>query len=414
MMLGANFKSALEALEANSMRSFLTMLGVIMGIAAVISAVTLTQGVSASINQNLASLGTNTLTVVSSSPSTNGTISGGLGGVQTITLQDAQAIANLPNLVATSPVSLSSGQAVFMNQNWNTKIQGVYPEYQTIQGWQLSEGSWFTQQDETGGAPVAVLGQTVVDSLFTPTGVDPIGQTIRINRQNFRVVGTLQIRGGTAGNVDDVIYIPFTTATERVNGPNAALQVQAMVDDVNNVNQVVQDITTLLQQRHHILANSNASANDFRIYNSNQIIQTRQQSVAVETVLLVGIAAISLTVGGVGIMNIMLVSVTERTGEIGVRMAVGARQSDIRNQFLIESLTLSAIGGIFGILFGLCIGLFLNILLSSSSAFSIPYVVDPTSIILSFSISAIVGVIFGLYPAIQASKLDPIVALRTE
>ncbi len=253
---------------------------------------------------------------------------------------------------------------------------------------------------------MAVIGQTIVDNLFATTGTNPLGQTIRINGQLFRVVGQLQPKGAQGfANPDDVIFVPFSTALSRLKNSTYVDQIQIQVDNANNVNQAQTVVTSLLEERHHITA---GVADDFRVRNSNQLVQTAQQQSAVLAALLVGIAAISLTVGGIGIMNIMLVSVTERTREIGIRMAIGARQRDIRNQFLIEALTLSSIGGVIGITIGMLGGFALV------TAFHLPFVPRIPAVLIAFGVSAAVGVIFGLYPAVRASKLDPIVALRME
>ena len=399
-LLGANFRNALDALRANQTRAFLTMLGVIIGVAAVIASATLTLGVATSVNQRFTSLGTNSLLIFPGPANTSGAFNA-LGSAESLTLSDAQAVQKVAHLVNVSPLLAVQGQVVYSNRNWNTQIQGVYPNFQSIKNWQLAAGHWYGTAAEAAGLPQAVIGQTIVDNLFAPTGTDPIGKTIRIKNQLFQVVGVLQAKGGQN---DDVIYVPFTAALNRLKNSTFVDAIQAEVDDVNNVAQAQQDVTTLLQKLHHI----QGGVNDFRVLSSNQIIQAAQQNIAVLTALFVGIAAISLTVGGIGIMNIMLVSVTERTREIGLRMAIGARQSDIRNQFLIEALTLSAMGGAIGIVIGLLIGWALT------SGLQLPFTPDSTSLILAFGVSAIVGVLFGLYPAVRASRLDPIVALRTE
>ena len=243
------------------MRSFLTMLGVIIGVSAVIAVVSLTQGVNQSVSARFASLGTNVITVSPGAASTNGARSAA-GTEQTLTLADAQAVAQVDHVVDMTPVLTTSGQIVYGSQNWNTTVRGVYPSYQTIQSWQIDEGSWFTEQDEQTSAPVAVLGQTVVQNLFTPTGTDPIGETILINNQAFKVVGTLQAKG-TQGfaNVDDAIFVPFSAANERLKpSPVYVDQIQVQVDDVNNVALVEQNITTLLRTRHHITGPATSSS----------------------------------------------------------------------------------------------------------------------------------------------------------
>ena len=405
LLIGANFRTALKALRANQLRSFLTTLGVIIGVAAVIAIVTLTQGVSVTLNQRLAGLGTNVLVIQSGSASRNGAFQGE-GTAQTLTMSDVQALTPIPHVANISPVISVGAQAIYGNRNWNTQVQGVSPSYQSLQNWQLARGAWFSTGDQLGAAPVAVIGQTVVDNLFTPAGIDPIGQTIRINNQLFRVVGTLQSKGSSGfGNADDVIFVPSTAAQDRLKNSLYVDQIQIQVDSSTNVAQVQQNVTTTLEKQHHIAA---GATDDFRVLNANQLLQTAQQTTTLLTALLVGIAAISLTVGGIGIMNIMLVSVTERIREIGIRMAVGARRSDIRNQFLIEAVVLSVIGGVIGILIGLLAGL------GISAALGLPLVVSPLAILIAFGVAAIIGIGFGLYPAVRAARLDPIVALRTE
>jgi putative ABC transport system permease protein len=362
-------------------------------------------------------------------------------------------VAQLDHVVNSSPILTVSGQVIYGGQNWSTSVRGVDPAYQTIQNWQIAEGTWFDDQAEQSAAPVAVLGQTVVQNLFAPSATDPIGQTVRINSQLFHVIGTLQAKGSQGGpaDADDVIFVPVSTANERLKAsPLYVNQIQLQVDDANNGTQVEQEITTLLRARHHLRGSASSQGqafrgfgggglagglnggnggrgsggggtstsgqqssrvsdpNDFQVFSGDQLIQTAQQNTFELTILLIGIAAISLSIGGIGIMNIMLVSVTERTREIGVRMAVGARQSDIRNQFLFEAVMLSCIGGLIGILLGLLGGFALT------RGLGFPFALNPGAMVLAFTVSAVVGIGFGFYPAARASKLDPIVALRTE
>jgi len=402
-MIGANFTIAMEALWANKLRSLLTSLGIFIGVAAVIAALTLTQGVSSYINGSISSLGTNVITISPGSSNTRGAF-GGSGTTQSLTPADATDLTKIRHVTAVSAIISVNAQVVYGNQNWNTRIQGVNTSYQDIQSWDMAEGTWFSTTDDRAGRAVALLGQTVAHSLFDASGTDPIGQTIRIRDQLYRVIGVLAAKGG-GFNQDDVVFISLTTSLTRLKNSTYVDQIEVQIDDSSNVNQVQTDLTTILERLHHI---PSGSPDDFRAVSSSQLLQTAQQFSQLLTLLLVGIAAISLTVGGIGIMNIMIVSVTERTREIGIRMSIGARRTDIRNQFLIESLALSLFGGIIGMLIGFLLGFVITRLTG------LPFVISLASILLPFLVSAAIGVTFGLYPAIRASKLDPIVALRTD
>ncbi|GAC1436038.1 MAG: ABC transporter permease [Ktedonobacteraceae bacterium] len=402
-MIGANFTIAMEALWANKLRSLLTSLGIFIGVAAVIAALTLTQGVGAFINGNISSLGTNVITISPGSSNTRGAF-GGSGTTQSLTPADAASLTKIRHITGVSPIISVNAQVVYGNQNWNTRVQGVNTSYQSIQGWDIAEGTWFSTTDDRAGRAVTLLGQTVAHSLFDASGIDPVGQTIRIRDQLYRVIGVLAAKGGSF-NQDDVVFIPFTTSLTRLKNSNYVDQIEIQVDDASNVNQVQTDLTTILERLHRI---PSGSPDDFRAVSSSQLLQTAQQFSQTLTVLLVGIAAISLTVGGIGIMNIMIVSVTERTREIGIRMSIGARRADIRNQFLIEALVLSLIGGVIGMLIGFLLGFVIT------KVTGLPFVISLTSVLLPFLVSAAIGVTFGLYPAIRASRLDPIVALRTD
>ncbi|HET9920901.1 MAG TPA: ABC transporter permease [Ktedonobacteraceae bacterium] len=398
--------SAWQALRGNTMRSLLTSLGIIIGVSAVIVMISIGESSAAAINQRLAGLSPTEITIRPGSASSGG-IRQGAGTLSTLTQADADAIASqVPNVAAVSPVVNASGQAVFGNQNWSTTVQGVYPTYQQIGNWQLQEGSFFTSADEQGDSAVAVIGQTVADNLFTPLGTDPIGQQIRIRNVSFTVVGVLATKGSSGfGNADDIIYVPFSTAQQRLTGNLNVNTVDVQASSTAQVNNVQTAVQQLLEQRHHI---SNPQQDDFTIQNQSQILQTVQSTSQTLTILLVGVASISLLVGGIGIMNIMLVSVTERTREIGIRMAIGARPRDVMTQFLIEALMLSALGGLVGIALG--IGGALAYAFFTRGTF----VLAPLSVLLAFGFAASVGVIFGFYPARRAAQLDPIVALRTE
>jgi putative ABC transport system permease protein len=418
--LGIDFSVAVEALSANRLRSLLTTLGIFIGVASVVSMVSLIQGISANWTDTITSLGTNMVIIApgtgnnlantglssSGGVSVSSRVTSALPASETtlsLTPGDATAVAKLPDVTEVSPILSIHAQVIFGNQNWNTRIAGVNASLQDIQNWSLAEGAWFSTDDEQAARSVAVLGQTVYQQLFAASGEDPLGKTIRIGKQLYRVVGVLQTKGG-ASSTDDVVFVPFSTALERLKNSTYVDQIVLKVDDASNIDGVQRDITTLLEQRHRILR---GSTDDFNLTSSKQLLDTFNQILSLVTALYVSIASISLTVGGVGIMNIMIVSVTERTREIGIRMSLGAQRQDIRNQFLIEAVTLSLVGGVIGMLIGLLLGFGLT------NRLGIPFVITPTSLVVPFAVSAGVGVLFGLYPAVRAARLDPIEALRS-
>lgn len=401
-MVGANIESALDALWMNRTRSFLTTLGIFIGIAAVIAALTLTQGATVQVNNQIGSLG-NTI-MVNAGSSTNGGISQGSGSLSSLTLQDAQSLSSVPHTIGLSPLIVTTDQVVYGNQNEATQIEGAATSLQVIQNWQLAKGTWFSPDDQTGGAPVALLGDTVWHDLFDASGNNPVGQSIRIRDQTFRVIGVLAPQGGGFA-ADNVVIVPITAAQIRLKNTTTVDQILIQVDSAANVTTAAQAVSTILQKNHRIL---DPNQDDFTVVTFTQILQRVQQFSQVFTVLLVGIAAISLTVGGIGIMNIMLISVTERTWEIGIRISIGARRRDILNQFLVEALSLCLIGGVVGLALGLLIGL------GVTKAGQLPFVITPVTLILPFAVSASIALIFGIYPAIRAARLDPIVAIRTE
>ena len=399
-----NCQSALKSVRANKMRSLLTALGIIIGVGAVIVIISISEASSASINSRLSSLNPTEIIIRPGSLGGNGGVRQAAGSVQTLTQADADAIASqVPNVSAVSPVLNVSGQVVFRNQNWSSTVQGVYPDYQQIGSWQMQDGSFFSSKQGDD----AVIGQTVVTNLFTPLGiVDPVGQQIRIGSATFTVVGVLAAKGGSSlGNADDVVYVPFITAQQQLSGHQYVNSIDVTATDVSQVNNVQAAVEQLLEQRHNI---SNPQNDDFTIQNQSQILSTVQSTTQTLTILLVGVASISLIVGGIGIMNIMLVSVTERTHEIGIRMAIGARPRDVMSQFLIEAVMLSVMGGIVGILLGVGGGLAFAVVTQTS------FVLSPVAVLLAFGFAGAVGVLFGFYPARRAARLDPIVALRTE
>ena len=413
-LFGASIGSALEAIRANRTRSLLTMLGIVIGITAVIGALTLTKGVGAYIDNVILGQGANTIYV---SPGHSLVQQGGVTvsqQAQPLTVHDLQSLSNLPHVAAISPIIGVGGQVTYGNQNWRTNIQGVSTDMQAIQGWQLAAGLWFSPTQQAGGEPVAVIGDTVAQNLFAASGTNPVGQKINIFGQLFRVTGVLAPRGGFGG--DDVIFVPYETIQTRLfHGQNAVFdQIDVEADSRSNLDLVNQEITTVLEVNHRIPL---GGFDDFETETSVQVIQREDQYTQVITNVLTGIAAISLTVAGIGIMNIMLVSVTERTREIGVRMSIGARRRDIRNQFLVEALFLCLLGGIIGLLVGvlvgwLMVGVIVLAILGTGASGTLPLIITPVTLILPFAVSAGVGIIFGLYPAIRASHLDPIAALR--
>ena len=398
--------NAFEALYANRLRSLLTALGIIIGVGAVIVMISISQGASNSTASRLSTLGPNVLTVIPGASSAGG-VRGGAGSRQTLTQADADAIASqVSNVSGVSPIVGVQGQIIFQNQNYQTRVQGVYPAYQQIGNWQMAEGAFFSDADEAQNTMVAVIGQTIVQNLFTPLGDDPVGQQMRIGSQTFTIVGVLATKGaGAGGDQDDVVYVPFSTAFERLSRQPFVSQIAVQASNADAVNQVQSDIQQLLEQRHNIPP---GGQDDFSIRNQNQILQTVQGVTTTLTFLLVGVASVSLIVGGIGIMNIMLVSVTERTREIGIRIAVGARRRDVLSQFLIEALVLSGAGGMIGIAIGIIAAI------EVSKLGNLPQAISVVSILLAFGFSALIGIVFGLYPAWRASRLDPITALRVE
>ena len=404
----ASLRIALRALRVNKMRSALTMLGIIIGVSAVIAMIAVGSGAKARIAEQIASMGSNLLMVQSGS-STSGGIRMGSGTVPTLTVDDARAIlTDVPSVKYVAPNLSGVAQVVYGNQNWSTGITGTTPEMLDIREWPIDAGRSFTQQEVDGTARVCLLGMTVVQNLFG--GIDPIGQIVRIKNVPFIVAGVLSSKGqSTWGqDQDDTVIIPLTTAQKRLFGmqfPGMVRGISVQAKGPEMMKQAETQINALLRQRHRIQPNQD---NDFTVRNLTEIMATAEQSASVMSLLLGAIASISLLVGGIGIMNIMLVSVTERTREIGIRIAVGAKSKDILLQFLIESLVLSLIGGILGI----AIGIAGTYILSSFTKW--PTLLSIQAIFLAFFFSGSIGVFFGFYPARKASLLDPIEALRYE
>lgn len=396
---------ALDGLKANKLRSFLTMLGIIIGVGAVIAMVSIGMGVREKVETSIASLGSNLLIVTPGAVTPSGARLAA-GSSTTLTNQDAQAIAReIAGVSAVAPGVSRQYQVVYGNQNWVTSTQGTTPEFLEVRNFAVESGSFFTAKDVDTRARVAVLGKTVADNLFGE--VDPVGQTVRINKAPFRVIGVMEDKGQSAGGMDqdDLVLIPLTTAQERLMGITYVqnISVQAASGDV--VNQVQDDITALLRSRHHLAPNV---PDNFTVRNLASVMQTAQETTGTITLLLGNIAAISLLVGGIGIMNIMLVSVTERTREIGIRKALGATFENILLQFLIEAIVIGVTGGLIGIGLGFAASYAISLLAGWNT------VISPLSIVIAFVFSVMIGLFFGIYPARKAAKLDPIEALRYE
>jgi len=401
----STLRIAARALRRNKLRTLLTMLGIIGGVGAVIAAVSLTNGAKSAVEAQIASLGQNVVQVWSGSMTRSG-IHTGWGGAGTLSIDDAEAVQReVPGVVAISPEVRSGAQVAAGNENWATQILGESDQYFNIRQWPIVQGQGFTEGDVRSANKVAVIGKTVADQLYP--GEDPVGQIIRIKNSPFTVTGVLQSKGfNTYGaDQDDVVIIPYTSAMKRLLGVTMLRMINVQAASPALLNPVEQQINGLFRQRHRI---GEGKDDDFTVRNQQEIADAATQTTKTMTWLLGGIACVSLVVGGIGIMNIMLVSVTERTREIGIRMAVGARSDDILVQFLVEAVTLSALGGVVGIGLGIFGGRFLASLLNSTA-------LTPVSWIgIAFVSSAIVGIISGFYPAWKASKLDPIDALRYE
>ena len=401
MRIFASIRIAGRALRRNKMRSLLTMLGVIIGVGAVIGSVSLTSGATKQVEDQVSSLGSSVVTVFSGN-FTSGGMRGGWGSAPTLTVADALAIGTLTNVVAVSPEVRDREQVLANGLNWNTQVMGESPDYPQIRNWNIADGSMFSDQDVRTLAKSAVIGKTVADELFP--NENPIGQTIRIRNLPFLVVGLLAPKGFNlfGQDQDDVVIVPYTSHMHRITTRTFLNDILVQASSDNTIDGVQQDITDTLLGRHR------SKEQDFTVRNQLELMQAVTATSRAMGFLLAGVAAVSLVVGGIGIMNIMLVSVTERTREIGIRMAVGARAGDILVQFLIEAVTLSAIGGTIGIIGGVT---FSRIV---AYAKDMPTVTPVMWIIIAVVSSALIGIVSGFYPAWKASKLDPIDALRYE
>jgi putative ABC transport system permease protein len=401
-------KVSFRSLRANKMRSALTMLGMIIGVGAVIVMVAIGEGANQRISAQISSVGSNLLLVLPGS-TTSGGLRSGFGGVPTLTMGDARAIGKeLPPVRFATPSIRTSAPVVYGNQNWSTIVQGVWPEYLEMRDWRIVSGRNFTAAETEAASKVVLLGQTVAENLFGPE--DPVGKIVRIKRSPFTVVGVLDRKGQSpqGQDQDDTVVLPITTLQKKLYasahaGTVGVIMVQAV--DGESVKEAERQVAALLRQRHRI---GPGQDDDFSVRNLSEVLALAETATRIMSLLLGGIASVSLLVGGIGIMNIMLVSVTERTREIGIRMAVGARERDILSQFLIEAMLLALTGGAAGIVLGAAGA----VLTSRFAGWST--VISPSAVFLAFGFSAAVGIFFGFYPARKASRMDPIEALRYE
>jgi putative ABC transport system permease protein len=405
MNLAILIRLAMQSILKNRMRAILTMLGIVIGVAAVIVMVAVGYGARSRIREQINNLGTNMI-VITPGASTTGGVSQGAQAFATLTLEDAEKIrSQSQTVVAVSPVIVGRSQVIAPGGNWRTAINGVDTDYQVIRDWQTDSGAFFGPEDVRASRSVAVLGCTVAQRIFA--GSDPIGQEIQIAALRFKVTGVLAPKGQTASgsDSDDVILVPYTTAATRLTGRPRIPQILASAASAGDIPAAQQEISTLLRESHHI---SGDDDDDFTVRNQTDLATAAESSTRVMTLLMAAIASISLLVGGIGIMNIMLVSVTERTREIGIRLAIGARGSDVLIQFLVESIVMGILGGVVGLAFGFASAKVLAHFTGWET------VISPIVMIVAVGFSGAVGVFFGFYPARKAAALNPIEALRYE
>ncbi len=404
-MIAPMLQEAWHAMGANRLRSFLTMLGMMIGVAAVIMMLAIGQGAQFAVDQSIASMGSN-LFIVMSGSTTSGGIRMGMGAAPTLTTGDAEAIGELSSIAAVAPIAPGTAQVIYGSNNWSTLVAGTTSGYLEVRDWGIASGAPFTDSDVRSAARVALLGHTVAQNLFGDA--DPVGKTVRIKQSPFLVIGVLATKGQSLDgrDQDDTVFIPVTTAQTRVFGtsfPGSVRFIVAQAISADAMTAAERDMTQLLRQRHHL---PDRTDNDFDIRNLTALANAAAQTTRVMSIMLGAIASVSLLVGGIGIMNIMLVSVTERTREIGIRVAIGARERDIRIQFLLEAIIISLIGCLVGVILGVGAALGANL------AARMPVVITGAAVLVAFLVAAGVGVFFGFYPANKAARLKPIDALR--
>ena len=403
-MYKESFLMAWASLVANKMRSILTMLGIIIGVAAVIALVSIGNGVKQDVQNSISSLGSNLLMVMPGAPRTPG-VRQSAGSMKSLKVSDYEAISKLDGVKAASPMTSGSYVVIYQNKNWTTTVSGVNSNYMDVNNWTMKSGRFFSDKNVQNRERVAVIGQTVVKNLFGDE--DPVGAEIRVKNIPFRIIGVLNSKGsGSMGtDQDDIVLIPYTTAMERVEGVDYLRMIYVVGEDENGIDRLQSDIENLLRVRHSI---KDSNLDDFNIQNMNSVMETMEETTGTLTLFLGAVAAISLVVGGIGIMNIMLVSVTERTREIGIRKALGATYFVIVTQFLIEAVVISLMGGLIGIALGIGASKLIGVASGMSTVISVP------TIVLSFAFSMVIGLVFGIYPARKAAKLNPIDALHYE
>jgi len=404
-MIGPMLEEAWHAMGANRLRSFLTMLGMMIGVAAVIMMLAIGQGAQYTVDREIASMGSNLFIVLSGS-TTSGGLRMGSGAAPTLTTSDAEAIAELPSIAAVAPVSPGTAQLVYGPNNWSTSVTGTTPSYLDVRDWTIVSGNMFSESDVRAATRVAILGRTVVRNLFGDE--NPVGKTIRIRNSPFLVIGLLAAKGQSLDgrDQDDTVFIPVTTAQRKVFGgrfPGTVRFLMAQAVSSQAMPAAEREMTQLLRQRHHL---PERTEDDFDIRNLTALANAAAQTTRVMSIMLGAIASVSLLVGGIGIMNIMLVSVTERTREIGIRIAIGARERDILTQFLLEAIIISLIGCTVGVALGVGAAVAANLLAQTA------VVITGASVLLAFCVAAAVGIFFGFYPANKAARLKPIDALR--